>query len=463
MMTSPSDGAGLPDAEELEWRGPLGTPHDQVMDVALPAGYRFRTLTAEDHLAAVQHDTWAFPSETPPEEIVREPLSLTWDRAVVVVSDDEPAPGSPFAAMHASYPFAAFEVPGATLPTAGLTWVGVHPQHRRRGLASAMIDHHLTRCRERGEPLSALFAAEYPIYGRFGYGKAADDVRLTVPRGARLRDVPGAADHTVRIELADPGRHGALVDTVHRAAGRSPGGLGVNRPGWAVRETPELQAARWNDSPASRRGQEARRIVIVERGGEARGYALLRRKLDWQPHGPTGTVAVSEAVTLDAAAARALWGVLVDLDLMTETTTFILAPDDPVLGLLENARGAAQQRVDNVWIRLVDLPTALAGRRYAADLDVTLAVRDTRLADNDGVWRLRAGAFTGATCARVAPGAADPDLELDVAALGAAYLGGTSLAELALAGRVTERTPGSLAAASTAFGWPVAPVCSWTF
>jgi predicted acetyltransferase len=31
-----------------------------------------------------------------------------------------------------------------------------------------MIDHHFTTVRERGEPVSALFAAEAAIYGRFG-------------------------------------------------------------------------------------------------------------------------------------------------------------------------------------------------------------------------------------------------------------------------------------------------------
>jgi predicted acetyltransferase len=431
-------------------------------DAALPDGYRFRTLTADDHRAAIRLDAWAFPTGVSLDELTQVPTALTWERTVGVETTGADGTTS-LAAMHSSYPFTQFEVPGGTLPTAGLTWVGVHPQHRRRGLATAMVDRHLARCRERGEPLSALFAAEYAIYGRFGYGKAADDVRLTIPRGARLRDVPGAADHTVRIEDADGAVHGTLVDTVHRAAGRSPGGLGVNRPGWATRETPELRAHFWADVPAFRGGRESRRVVVVERDGEPRGYALLRRTLEWVPTGTNGTVAVSEAVALDAAAARALWGVLVDLDLMTETKTFVLAPDDAVLTLLENPRAAAQQRLDNVWVRLVDLPVALAGRQYAADVDVTLAVTDARLPDNAGVWRLHADAFSSASCERSDVPSQDADLALDVRELGAAYLGGTSLAVLASAGLVAERTPGALAAASTAFGWPVAPVCSWVF
>lgn len=434
-----------------------------TIDAPAPAGYRFRQLTADDRRAVTHLDSWAFPSPEDPEVIERGPSPLTWERAVGVEVDGESVPGSELAALHASYPFGRFPVPGGTLPTAGLTWVGVHPQHRRRGIASAMIDLHLARCRERGEPLSALFAAEYPIYGRFGYGKAADDVRLTVPRGATLRDVPGAAEHTVRIEHVDRERHAQLVDTVHRAAGESAGGTGINRPGWATRESPELQASWWHDPTAFRAGQESRRIVVVERAGEPRGYALLRRKLDWIPTGTAGTVNVTEAVALDAAASRALWGVLLDLDLMTETKPFILAPDDPLLALLQNPRAAGQRRVDNVWVRLVDLPTALAGRRYAAGIDTTLAVADSRLPGNAGVWHLRAEPFGAATCEPADVPPSEADLALDVRELGAAYLGGTQLAGLAAAGLVHERTPGALAAASTAFGWPVAPVCSWVF
>ncbi|TGJ94443.1 GNAT family N-acetyltransferase, partial [Actinotalea fermentans ATCC 43279 = JCM 9966 = DSM 3133] len=193
----------------------------------LPAGYRLTPLTEADKRAVLEVDTWAFPSEVDLDEQVQHPLPLTWSRTFGVVCEHEDTDAVPFdgavptvselAAMHASYPFAEFPVPGATLPVSGLTWVGVHPQHRRRGILSAMIDVHFEQARAAGEPVSALFAAEAAIYGRFGYGQAAQDLRLTIPRGAALRDVPGADEHTVRIEKADRARHGELVDSLHRA------------------------------------------------------------------------------------------------------------------------------------------------------------------------------------------------------------------------------------------------------
>lgn len=62
-------------------------------------------------------------------------------------------------------------VPGLSrVPSAAVSAVTVLPTHRRRGILRAMVAAAHAACRERGEPLSLLHAAEYPIYGRFGYG-----------------------------------------------------------------------------------------------------------------------------------------------------------------------------------------------------------------------------------------------------------------------------------------------------
>ena len=80
-------------------------------------------------------------------------------------------------------------VPGPGFVTAAaLTNVTVAPTHRRRGLLSQMILGDLTASAEREEALGILIASEYPIYGRFGYGAAAESVGYTVDaRSARFR------------------------------------------------------------------------------------------------------------------------------------------------------------------------------------------------------------------------------------------------------------------------------------
>jgi len=412
----------------------------------LPGGYRATDIPQSRHAELIAVDTWAFPSSVSDDKLLELPMSIGWDRARGVETDD-----GELVACHGSYPYREFPVPGARTAVSGLTWVGVHPGHRRRGLLNAMISDHFARSLDRGEAVSALFAAEAAIYGRFGYGLASTSLHLKLPRGAQLRDVAGARDLRVRVERLDPDRHGALMQAVH---GR------IDRPGWVTRTTPGQLASWVADPEVFRDGTESLRIVIVGDDADdatARGYALFRRKNDWKDEGPRGSVLVREAVAPDAATARALWGVLLDLDLMGSVEVGLLALDDPLWHLLVDPRAARPRISDNLWVRLLDVPTALAERRYAAPVDLVLEVTDTRLQANTGRWHL----VGGPDDATVTAATREPDLVVDVRELGSAYLGGVSLESLAAAGLVTEVTPGAVRRAAVAFGWPVAPVCSW--
>lgn len=421
--------------------------------MSLPQGYRLVVVDEDrkDEFLGVDELTWAQGPD--PAVLEQAPPALDWGaRTVAVQAADE------LVAVHASYAF-TLPVPGGSVPCSGLTWVGVRPEHRRRGLLTGMIDAHFARSLERGEPVSALFAAEPAIYGRFGYGLAADDLRLTVPRGAALRAVAGSDELTARFATADRAAHRDLVDSLHRAAG-------AGRPGWIARDSVQLQSNRVADPPAWREGGEPLRIATVHApDGSPRGYALIRRKEKWGDGGPEFSVTLRELVGLDAAATHRLWTFVLDLDLTTEVASPMLPVDDPVTHLLVDPRAARARRGDNLWVRLLDVPAALAARRYRAPLDVVLEVRDDRLPANAGRWRLvtATAADDGWAAVQVTRTEDTADLALDVRELGAAYLGGRSLAALARAGLVTERRPGAAAAAATAFSSPLAPVCSWVF
>ncbi|WP_372593469.1 GNAT family N-acetyltransferase [Actinotalea sp.] len=410
----------------------------------LPPGYRLVDLTEQDALEMMTLDAWAFAIPTDPATSAAGPLPVPWERARGVRDSD-----GALVASHSSYPYREFPVPGARVPVAGLTWVGVHPASRRRGLLRSMIEDHMSRSLGRGEPVSALYAAEPAIYGRFGYGLAAHEVRLRLPRRAALRDVEGSAELTVRLEVADPELHGPTVAALHAA---------VDRPGWADRDARQ-QAAFFHDPADERNGGEALRIAVVERQGTPLGYAFFRRHSSWEHAGPRGTVKVREVCVQEPAAARALWGVLLDLDLMATTEVMSLPVDDPLLGLLVDQRAAEPRWVDNLWVRVLDVRAALAARRYSAPVDVVLEVRDELLAANEGRWHL-VGGPEGAEVTRTDRPA---DLDLDVRELGAVYLGGTSLSGLAAAGLVREHTAGAVHRSAVAFGWPVAPVSSWVW
>lgn len=366
-------------------------------------------------------------------------LGHEWDRTRIAKVGDADA------GIYSAYTM-RMSVPGGEVPASGLTWVGVHPQHRRKGVLRAMIADHFAEIAERGtEPVSVLWAAEPEIYPRFGYGLAANVLRFTIPRKARMRDVAGTDGLRVRLENADVDRHAAVVDEVYetyRAA----------HPGTVSRGTPDRVRALLADPKEWRQGRERKKVLLVEDGdGRARAAAIFRRKEGWEDTGPDGSVAVIQAWGLDAAANRVLWGTLTDLDLMSKVTTDLRPVDDPLLHLLTDLRAAKVLLTDSLWLRLVDLPAALVARTYSSAVDVVLEVADDLLPANGGRWRLRVGADgTGATCERTDD---EPALRLDVRDLGALYLGGQGLLQLVGAGAVEVLDPAAVEPTARAFSW----------
>lgn len=412
-------------------------------------------LGPDDWDRILEVDMWAFAFDGSELDPTGPRDRLEWDRAFgVTVGGPGGLHDGRLGGIYAVYSLSVPLPGGAELPCAGLTWVGVHPQVRRRGVLTTMMRHHLDQVRARGEAVAALHASETGIYGRFGYGIATRETSYQLPRGAGLHDVPGAQEVRLRIDHADLDRYGAAVEACHAAAR-------VHRPGMLGRGTPALQAARFDDQKVHRGDAERLKIVVAESdgGGPPRGYALFRRRQSWEQNRPAGAVRVRELVARDPAAARALWGCLLDLDLMTTVTTDERPPDDPLLHLLRDPRDAQGTAGDGIWVRLVDLPAALAARRYAAPVDAVLEVTDATCPWNAGRWRLTAGSDGSARCARTDDAA---DLALDVRELGSAYLGGTSLSALAAAGLVTG-APAVTHALAVAFSWPVAPACGWVF
>jgi predicted acetyltransferase len=399
----------------------------------------------------LEMDQWGFAYDLDEHEGIRTFIDeLNWERTFAADLDGRRA------GIYAAFSFDCPLPGGTAAPVGGLTWVAVHPRDRRRGVLTAMIDHHLDDvAHRRGEPFSMLTASEPSIYGRFGYGLASRAATMTVPRGAALRDVPGAEDLVVDFDRADADRHAKPIADCFSAAA-------AGRPGFVDRPTGGARSP-FYDPPRTRRGAESLRLATVtdpaDPTGELRGYALFRRRTRWDDGSPNGTVEVSEIIARDPAAARALWGRLVDLDLMSAVETPPLALDDPLLHLLVDVRVVKPRLSDGLWVRLVDVPAALTARRYATAVDVVLEVTDARRSGNTGRWHLT-GDPSSAACV---PTGASPALEIDVRDLGSAYLGGVSLTALAASGLITVHDPAALTTASVAFGSAVAPWCGWTF
>ena len=334
--------------------------------------------------------------------------------------------------------------PGARVPAAHVSMVGVAPTHRRQGLLTRMMSRQLREVRDAArEPVAVLWASEGRIYPRFGYGLAAQ--RLTVDCETTELRLPDPTPAEGRLRVTRPAACRADLERVYDQ-------VRPERPGWSSRD--ERWWAYVLGDPASQRGGATELRAVLHHGPDGiDGYALFRTRSEWNEAGPQGQVTVNEVVAATPAGYRALWRMLLSIDLTRRLSWRGAALDEPLLRLVNEPRRLGTRLVDALWLRVVDVPAALAARRYATAVDVVLDITDDLLPENTGRWRLTGGP-DDATCV---PTDAPADLACDVRSLGELYLGGTGLVALAATGRVEERRPGALAAAGPAFGWHRAP------
>ena len=343
---------------------------------------------------------------------------------------------------------------GRAVPVAGLTWVGVHPDHRRRGLLTAMIGHHLEETRREGGHLSALHASEPTIYGRYGYGLASLQLEVQVGRGSTLTAPhleDEAATITTRLGVVDDEGMGARRRQIDLDLLASNVGTIVGNP--------EFYAELSHVSADELREHEAPRVFIAVRDGRDVGYAVFTRKHKWPNSRPAAEVSVT-TLAGGPAARLALMRRVTDLDLSGTVTINGIASTDPVLSWVQGPRGLGDvKQFDSLWVRLVDVSEALAARGYEADCDVVVDVADEQAPWNAGRWRIRVKDGTGE-----ATGTDDEaEVALPVAALGAAYLGVANLAEMHRAGVIAEHRPGAARDLWRAFRTDVGPYAARGF
>ena len=250
--------------------------------------------------------------------------------------------------------------------------------------------HQLTDIRDvRHEPVAVLWASEARIYQRFGYGMATS--RLVVEadkRNVRLDRVATPATGRLRDATLDEARKDLKI--VYER-------LRPNRPGWSGRDD-----AWWSHTlhdPASRREGST-----GPPGAAVRGPGRRRRVRDVADANRASTNTARPARSTSPRWWRpprtrtsALWRFLFDVDLTRTVRYPFGAADEPLRLLADEPRALNTSLVDSLWLRVVDLPAALAARRYAAPVDVVLEVTDALLPANAGRWRLT-GDGTSATC-----------------------------------------------------------------
>ncbi len=377
---------------------------------------------------SVEALTAAFLERPRIDDVVAE-LSPHWDLDRVWIARDETRVCGTFRSWATE-----ITVPGgARLPAAAVSGVTVLPTHRRRGILRSMVAAEHAAIRERGEVMGLLHAAEYPIYGRFGYGPGTLEATWTLD----TRTATVVRPATGRVAYVKPGPESlaAIRDVYERYREGQPGEIRRLDYRWEgeLGLTPAVWGPTWNGFL----------VLHHDEADAVDGYARFTRSEDrWDGNRPNNVLTLDELHALTTDAYATLWRFLAEMDWVGSVKAPRRAREERLPWLLGDARDAQlTDLTDGMWVRLFDVAAALGARTYAHEGRLVIEVVDAERAAGRYRVRLDAGP-DGATCVETTEAA---DLTVPIEALGAAYLGGASLRSAVLAGGADEHRSGALA------------------
>lgn len=351
---------------------------------------------------------------------------------------------------------------GTALPARLITGVTVDPGFRRRGILKHLMTDALARAVRDGLPIAALTASEGTIYGRFGFGVATREasVRLDLAgaesTGAALRTAP-----TGQVLPADPTRLGTVIDEIAAADHAATRGS-VERQDIVG----ELAAGRMTSltDPAWNRARRA--AVHLRDDGSIGGYVCYQH-MGWETE--PSTMRVVDMGAADRSSRMELWRFLMSLDVVDRITMSNAPVEDPLVHALVDPRAYRVERIrDMLWLRILDVPAALAARPWSGDGEFVLEVSD-RLGIVDGVYRVRTAGGSAEVVALeaeavVAEGRGGPPrISTDAETLASLYLGDVTLAGMAAAGRVVAGSAAGLRSAAALMNLADRPYCATHF
>jgi predicted acetyltransferase len=353
-----------------------------------------------------------------------------------------------------SFPQELTAVGGRPVPADAISNVTVTATHRRRGLLTRMMALDLAAAKERGDVVATLIAAEYPIYGRYGFGPATHSAEWTVDVHRtgldRHRPVP---DDGGRVDLVDGCDVRKLGPELHERLRRDHHGVVTRDDRWWQVNT---GAVRLDRAPWT----EPFYAVYRSASGEVEGLAAYVCDDNWgDDKRPGNTATVKGLITTSPAAERALWHHLCSIDWVTTVKSGHRAPDDLLPHFLPDPRAARLTTyADWLWVRILDVVRALEARTYGTTGTLVLEVVD-ETGPAGGRYLLEAGP-DGARCV---PTGREPQLTLPVGELATLWLGDESAVRLAALGRVREQQKGAVSVADALLRTSRRPWCPDVF
>ncbi|WP_159501953.1 GNAT family N-acetyltransferase [Microbacterium sp. 18062] len=359
---------------------------------------------------------------------------LGYRRLIAVLDPAAPEPEVPVATF-ASW-VGRLSVPGGEMPSCAISSVTVSPTHRRRGLARAMMEGELRTAAAHGLPIASLTVSESTLYGRYGFAPAAEaaTLRLEVKRADWIGPVPSG-----RVDFVSRERWRELAPELFER-------VRATRAGEF-----EMPDGHWDrfagTEPGAERPGAIRAVQYADAGGDVRGLAVYKVQENHDDF-TKSTVEIGYLLADGDDAYAGLWRYFVELDLVGEVRASELSVDEPLLWMISDRRAATVTLVDHHYVRVLDVPAALAARSYSAPGRFALDVHDP-LGLTGGRVVLTVDARGAATVTADADVDAVP-VRLGVAEFSALLLGQVSAVTLAAAGRLESQDPAALA---RTFGW----------
>ena len=340
-------------------------------------------------------------------------------------------------------------IPGGTLPTAGVTLIGVKPSHRRRGALRKIIAALHGDAAQRNEPLAVLWASESSIYQRFGYGVATMAMVIDAERD-RMSFVEDSGpvgewrqvDEAEALEVLP-----AIYDEVRA---RTPGMYKRSEAWWKAHVLYDPEEHREGAGPAF--------TFVLELDGRDAAYAIYRVKGEWDLSFK-GSVNLVEGMGTSPVADKELWRFLTGVDLVATVKAERQPADYPVHLWVTEPRRLRSIVAEALFLRILDVEKALTARSYGAPGSIVLDIIDEHQPSNAGRWRLDASG-AAATLERTDAAA---DVRLDIRDLASVYLGAFLLSDLLAAGRGSSSSEDAARLFDDMFRTPRKPWCPEVF
>jgi len=229
--------------------------------------------------------------------------------------------GTPIVATFRSFPQELTAIGGAPVPADAITNVTVTATHRRRGILTRMMAQDLAAAKERGDVVATLIAAEYQIYGRYGFGPATwmTQWEIDVPR-AGLDPRGPIPDDGGRIDLVDGEDVRKLgPELFERVRRAQPGAVTRDERWWQVNTGAlRLDRSSWT---------EPFYAVYRAPDGEVEGLVAYVCDDTWtDAMQPLETATVKGLIATTPAAERALWRYLCSIDWVTKVKSGARSP-----------------------------------------------------------------------------------------------------------------------------------------